>query len=60
MLKVFLFLIYYLRKCLSIFFGLHHTSNPISLGWRWNHWKAGYERQKHKKRMMLISRRKTV
>lgn len=60
MLKVFLFLIYYVRKCLSVFFRLYHTANPLSLRWRWHHWKTGYERQNHKRNKIVISRQKIL
>jgi len=46
MLKVLFFLNYYVQKRLSVLFKLHHTANPLTMRWRWNHFIHHYERQK--------------
>jgi hypothetical protein len=38
MLTILRFLIYYLHKRTSVFFGFHRTINPLSIRWRWDYW----------------------
>jgi hypothetical protein len=37
--KLVMFSIYYAKLQLLVQLGLHHTSNPLDLGWRWKYWK---------------------
>lgn len=60
MLRIFLFLNYYLQKRLSVYLGFYHTSNPLTLRWRWNHWVYNYERQKKMKRSYSFFRFKRL
>ena len=57
MLKVLLFLKYYLQKRLSVFCRIYHTSNPLTLRWRWHHWKKIYESQKKAEQAILSGKR---
>jgi hypothetical protein len=43
--QVILFVFYYWNLRFRILFGIHKTVNPVSLKWRWQHWKY---RQTHR------------
>lgn len=58
MFKIISFLFYYLHKRLIVMCKIYHTSNPLTLRWRWSHWKTEYERRHQKKRGSLINREK--
>ncbi len=37
--QIFLFSLYYFKLLFKVQFGLHKTVNPLSIKWRWKHWK---------------------
>jgi hypothetical protein len=40
------FVFYYLKLCVSVAAGLHHTAHPISIGWRWKYWNFRQEERR--------------
>ncbi len=43
--KMLLFSMYYFKLQLTVMLGFYHTSHPLDIHWRWNHWKYKYEKQ---------------
>jgi len=39
-LKPVVFAFYYVRMRFAVLFGLHHTTNPLDVAWRWRHFDA--------------------
>jgi hypothetical protein len=35
-----LFLLYYLKLRVTVLLGIHQTSNPLDMKWRWNYWRV--------------------
>jgi len=48
--RIISFSIYFLKKRLSVFLGLHRTPNPLTLKWRWHHWVYTYDYSRKKKK----------
>jgi hypothetical protein len=45
--KVFLFIIYYIKLRLRVLFGFHRTINPLNLVWRWHQWNYYFSISRH-------------
>jgi hypothetical protein len=46
--KVIPFAFYYLKLQFTIAFGLHHTSHPLDLRWRWSFWQRREESKRRR------------
>jgi hypothetical protein len=56
MVKILQFVLYYLKKRVSVIFGLYQTRNPLDIRWRWNYWINNYkEIRKKAKRKTNVS-----
>ncbi len=49
--KIIPFTLYYLKLQFSIAFGLHQTSHPLDLRWRWSFW---LRREEHLRRRLTL------
>lgn len=55
------FLLYYIKKRISVGLGFHRTKNPLTLRWRWEYWIHNRDEIKKNKRRekLLLAKRKT-
>ena len=44
--NVILFSLYYSKLKLSVLLGIHQTTNPTNVKWRWSYWNNKYRRRR--------------
>src|SRR5262245_59411505 len=46
------FISYFIGLRLRVAFGMHYTADPLSVIWRWHHWRAIREHQRYRNRSL--------
>lgn len=54
--RIIRFSLYYFFKLISVRLGVHQTSNPLELKWRWNYWRKKDEKRRERKALYELNK----